>query len=447
MCPRMANFLWGTSNYRPKYHWVSWKKISYPKEEGGLDIRSLKDVERAFSLKMWWKWKTSSCFWSEFMKARYPREGDMRIKIADSPIWRRLCLVNDLATCLIDSSDNQFTWKDTKNGQFTLKSAYHAIRHSLGSSYAFKQLWHPQQQPKIKIFQWRLFKGVLPITDKLIHFRRIIQPSICPLCRNDDDSTIHIFLECDFSKAIWSYFAQIMSIPMPSHCSYIRNIFLIWWFEAGSKNLIDLFKHNLPGIICWNIWKVYTDQIWGTGSRTPNFAYTIWQIKLYTQNWVLSLSNQKLGKIDTILYEERLIPQGFKLKHRLLKPISWLKPNRGLKLNIDAAYIPDSASGGAILRYHRGELVEIDVEAVLSFLSDGFNVARSEEVVSFRQLCFRKGVRFRHIFREGNRPAHYLAALHPTHFMSWTAVNLLPSPVRIEFNFDFFNIPYIRWLV
>ncbi|CAH9111283.1 unnamed protein product [Cuscuta europaea] len=62
---------------------------------------------------------------------------------------------------------------------------------------------------------------------------------------------------------------------------------------------------------------------------------------------------------------------------------------------------------------HRDFQVEIDVEIALSFLSGGINVARSEDIIEFKQLCFRKGVSFTHIFRERNRPAHYLAALHP----------------------------------
>ncbi|CAH9068827.1 unnamed protein product [Cuscuta epithymum] len=135
-----------------------------------------------------------------------------------------------------------------------------------------------------------------------------------------------------------------------------------------------------------------------------------------------------------------------------------MKPNRGLKLNVDAAFLHGSASGVAILRYQRGELVcacafpivasssleaeliaamrstrwaidegyrgfqvEIDAEIALSLLSGGFNMARSDEIIEFRQICFRKGIYFRHIFREGNRAAHYLAAYHPARFTSWTS--------------------------
>ncbi|CAH9125376.1 unnamed protein product, partial [Cuscuta epithymum] len=111
------------------------------------------------------------------------------------------------------------------------------------------------------------------------------------------------------------------------------------------------------GIICWFIWKTYSGLIWGSLTGIPTAENTIWQIKLYTQNWVLSMSNMKLRTIDKILYEERLIPEGYHLAQRILKPIRWIKPKNGLKLNIDAAFIPGRASGGAILRNERGKML------------------------------------------------------------------------------------------
>ncbi|XP_017981034.1 PREDICTED: uncharacterized protein LOC108663047 [Theobroma cacao] len=49
------NFLWGGSAGTRKIHWASWHKITLPSNEGGLDIRGLGDVLKAFSMKLWWR--------------------------------------------------------------------------------------------------------------------------------------------------------------------------------------------------------------------------------------------------------------------------------------------------------------------------------------------------------------------------------------------------------
>jgi hypothetical protein len=38
----MSNFLWADKTDDHRKHWISWKQISSPKTEGGLDVRTFK---------------------------------------------------------------------------------------------------------------------------------------------------------------------------------------------------------------------------------------------------------------------------------------------------------------------------------------------------------------------------------------------------------------------
>ena len=50
----MAAFFWsGKAGVRRK-HWVSWKCITMPKDEGGLGLRKFEDVQSAFCMKQVW---------------------------------------------------------------------------------------------------------------------------------------------------------------------------------------------------------------------------------------------------------------------------------------------------------------------------------------------------------------------------------------------------------
>ncbi|CAH9089090.1 unnamed protein product [Cuscuta europaea] len=91
---KMATFLWGSANNKNKYHWINWQKVCLSNEEGGLGIRSIHDVQKALSLKLWWKWKCKSSLWAKFCHSRYPRGLDIIPKSYDSTIWKRICDIN-----------------------------------------------------------------------------------------------------------------------------------------------------------------------------------------------------------------------------------------------------------------------------------------------------------------------------------------------------------------
>ncbi|EOY17514.1 Uncharacterized protein TCM_042330 [Theobroma cacao] len=87
------SFLWGGSAASKKIHWASWAKISLPIKEGGLDIRNLAEVFEAFSMKLWWRFRTIDSLWTRFMRMKYCR-GQLPMhtqpKLHDSQTWKRM---------------------------------------------------------------------------------------------------------------------------------------------------------------------------------------------------------------------------------------------------------------------------------------------------------------------------------------------------------------------
>nr|XP_004252203.1 uncharacterized protein LOC101264798 [Solanum lycopersicum] len=67
----IADFFCGWKNNKKKYHWSSWKNLSYPYEEGGIGMRNLQDVCKSFQFKQWWIFINKQTLWGDFLKDKY----------------------------------------------------------------------------------------------------------------------------------------------------------------------------------------------------------------------------------------------------------------------------------------------------------------------------------------------------------------------------------------
>ena len=70
----MAAFLWGTSEFGPRFHWMKWADLCRPYSEGGLGLRRLMEIYQAFSMKLWWNFIQGHSLWASFLAAKYCRD-------------------------------------------------------------------------------------------------------------------------------------------------------------------------------------------------------------------------------------------------------------------------------------------------------------------------------------------------------------------------------------
>ncbi|CAH9084422.1 unnamed protein product [Cuscuta epithymum] len=477
---KMASFFWGSSNEKNKYHWIKWSKLCFPTMEGGLGIRSLTDLEKAFTLKLWWKWKTGDSLWVQIMRTKYERNGNMIPKITDSAIWRRICSANDqgIELCSMDPS-GRLLWNEEDDGQFSFKSAFEEVRELAFNASNYEQIWSSKLELKIKLLQWKITKSILPTPDNLNRFQIVLNPSRCPMCKRHSDSMKHLFYQCEIAKGVWQYFMSIFRIYQPIGMDYSLSHY--WKTGVCKTNLDDIIKQNIPGIICWVIWRTYADQIWGNGGYIPSIDNMIIQVKLYSQNWVTSLSTSKIRFLGNISREEGLIPLNYKLQGYRPQVITWHKPTLNWKLNVDASYLAGMANGGAVLRNQKGELevaisfpitarspleaeihalifamnwaveagysrfqVETDSSLALSYFEGREGSRWATAIQESLHMCFRKELRMGYIKREGNWAAHHLAQNRTNTLIIMSNVGQLPIMAKRAFWMDFFGIPSLR---
>ncbi|XP_047949120.1 uncharacterized protein LOC125194951 [Salvia hispanica] len=89
----LARFFWGSTNETRRTHWISWEQICLPTAEGGLGIRKFREVLRAFSIKLWWRYRENNSLWATYLNSKYCRRTSPLTSSVSgrcSAIWRRL---------------------------------------------------------------------------------------------------------------------------------------------------------------------------------------------------------------------------------------------------------------------------------------------------------------------------------------------------------------------
>ncbi|XP_042051496.1 uncharacterized protein LOC121796781 [Salvia splendens] len=97
---QMARFFWGSTNEKKRTHWISWEQSCLPTAEGGLGIRKIKEVLRAFNIKLWWRFREHNSLWATYLMAKYCQKVSpltARPLGRGSPTWKRILKARPLA--------------------------------------------------------------------------------------------------------------------------------------------------------------------------------------------------------------------------------------------------------------------------------------------------------------------------------------------------------------
>ncbi|XP_058749655.1 uncharacterized protein LOC131622635 [Vicia villosa] len=99
----IANFLWGGCKEKRCIHWVDWNTVCKTKENGGLGIRDVGEINKALLLK--WKWRIlteDKAIWWRFIRYRYvePKlivQGKgVEGRISKESMWWRDVMLNEV---------------------------------------------------------------------------------------------------------------------------------------------------------------------------------------------------------------------------------------------------------------------------------------------------------------------------------------------------------------
>lgn len=289
---KMSAFYWGD-----RHHWVAWKKITTPVEEGGLGLRNLSDLQQAYQCRIWWTYQKQNTLWSQYMHMKYGRRGDYHPRLPDSAIWKLICRIHHTCISQTTGAGSFLSWTSTPTGEFTLKAAYDICRVSRPTQLSTKFIWFKQHSPSTRILLWRLFHSAMPFEDYIGRYL-VARPTQCPFCRAHSATVDHVFIYCSRIRYLWGFFATELHGILPTSLS-LHQYLLAWWYRSTPSLLFGVLKIVIPAIIVSDIWRHYAQLVYGDPT-TFSTAGLRNSIHFDIHMWILQIQGSKLAAGPTL---------------------------------------------------------------------------------------------------------------------------------------------------
>ncbi|CAL1352018.1 unnamed protein product [Linum trigynum] len=154
---------------------------------------------------------------------------------------------------------DKLVWHYSVSGEYTVKTGYQLLSSELNRTHPprdlpydkrfWKFLWQLPVPPKLRVFCWRVARGFLPVR-AVLHYKRLVDDNVCPICSNGIESILHSFLHCRVAVELWElagFGLRRARLSSLSHADCWKTLF----FECR------LSKTDVANVVflCWRVWK------------------------------------------------------------------------------------------------------------------------------------------------------------------------------------------------
>ncbi|KAF5452147.1 hypothetical protein F2P56_027178 [Juglans regia] len=70
-------------------------------------------------------------------------------------------------------------------------------------------MWDLKVPGKVKLFMWKAGNEILP-TRRNLHIRKIVEDSICPICKEMEEIVMHVIWQCPAASDVWAEFNKTL---------------------------------------------------------------------------------------------------------------------------------------------------------------------------------------------------------------------------------------------
>ncbi|KAF6135518.1 hypothetical protein GIB67_015371 [Kingdonia uniflora] len=206
---------------------LHWEKLCKLVKEGGLGIRSLKEVNNEMQCKLNWIFMRREEPWAQMIYAKFHTKSGDRIKYhKSSSVWPGIKFAEPITKSfigwIIGIAKRIDFWRDTWATSIPLREHIDLPNHlwklctTKVSDFINPDGWNFPTDISLALlglsgFAWKLMNQILPTND-LIQRKGIQLVSICTHCGLTAESTNHLFFECNVVKVLWSWATSTFNI-------------------------------------------------------------------------------------------------------------------------------------------------------------------------------------------------------------------------------------------
>jgi len=110
-------------------------------------------------------------------------------------------------------------WKAEADGLFYVSSAYFQLDNLVEGKKrsVFKALWSLNTTSRVTIISWRLLLDKIPTKAKLAKKGVEVANRLCELCKEENETTWHLFFDCKIAKNLWYKCDNWVGISLVNH--------------------------------------------------------------------------------------------------------------------------------------------------------------------------------------------------------------------------------------
>lgn len=211
------------------------------------------DLSTAYAHNLWWKFFNTTSLWSRFMHSKYKKlepQNFMGLSSISSHVWKRMQLVGNAFNENCDTINGR--WLFEKNGEFSIKSAWHLAREKGCVQRSFSLIWDVRIAPKISVFLWHLLQEGVSIDEYL---KRIKIPIVskCRCCIvGKEENRDHLFFTSPLARSIWKQFSNLLGFSCSA--STFKGNLMTWWTHSKGEKIRATLCRLIPPFICWHLW-------------------------------------------------------------------------------------------------------------------------------------------------------------------------------------------------
>jgi hypothetical protein len=186
----------------------------------------------------------------------------------NEPLIREIFFAPDVDSILSiplrsTGGDDWLAWSKEKSRIYTVRSAYkslmearqleearnnngHVVSSSENDTDLWRRLWKLPVVPKVRVFWWRVHRGILPDYRTLSH-RHIMDNSTCALCKAESESVMHALIECSHAKLFWEAAKEILLVKLPKlhPMTWAKDILCESFFNQHEKAIITSVMYSI----------------------------------------------------------------------------------------------------------------------------------------------------------------------------------------------------------